>query len=54
MPGISSQEHYVDISTQKRDNDYVITSVWFSQEARRSDVTDLQMFDPCKCGSPRA
>ena len=54
MTGISRQEHYVDISTQKRDNDYVITSVWFSQEAWSSGVTDLHMFDPCKCGSPRA
>ena len=32
MTGISSQEHYVDVSTQKRDDSYVITSVWFSQE----------------------
>jgi len=32
MTKISSQERYVEVSTQKRDNDYVITSVWFSQE----------------------
>jgi len=37
MTGISSQEHYVDVSTQKRDDSYVITSVWFSQEGETSN-----------------
>ena len=52
MTEISSQERYVDVSTQKRDNDYVITSVWFFQEGGKQVTTMSTSFR--KVGKLRA
>ena len=53
MTGISSQEHYVDVSTQKRDDNYVITSVWFSQEGGNKYLLYLLFLKGRKAKSTR-